>query len=161
MSPEVIKGCKYGTKTDVYSLGVLMFVILTDSVPYPNLENSKMTDFDFRIKVANENYRPKFEYSIKESLKELIENCCSTDSESRSNFGEIFEKLTNEEYFIDDVVIDEISTYIRDITENRDPIEKLIKEKEISENEKNQLKIENEKLNEVNIKLLDENKKIE
>lgn len=90
----------------------------------------------------------------------MIENCCSTDSESRSNFGEIFEKLTNEEYFIDDVVIDEISTYIQDITENRDPIEKLIKEKEISENEKNQLKIENEKLNEVNIKLLDENKKL-
>lgn len=153
MSPEVIKGCQYGTKADVYSFGILMFEVLTDSVPYPEFEKGNLTDFDFRIKVVNESYRPKFEYSIKETLKELIENCWSNEIESRPNFGEIFEKLTNKENFIDDVDIDEVDAYVQDITEIRDPIEKLI-------NEKDQLKNEMKKLSDMNDKLLNDNKEL-
>lgn len=112
MSPEVIKGGKYDTKTDVYSFAILMFEVLTDLVPYPDLEKGSLTDFDFRIKVVNENYRPKFSYQIKDSLMELIENCWAADPDERPNFGQFFKKLSSEDYFIDDVDVNEIEMYI-------------------------------------------------
>lgn len=133
MSPEVIKGSEYGTKTDVYSFAILMFEVLSDSSPYPDLENGKMPDFEFRIKVANENYRPVFKYPIKENLRKLIEDCWSHDPDMRPTFAEIFSKLSSEEYFIDDVDSNDINLYIQDITEICDPLEKLIQEKDVTE----------------------------
>uniref|UniRef100_A0A7S0A4S2 Protein kinase domain-containing protein n=1 Tax=Pyrodinium bahamense TaxID=73915 RepID=A0A7S0A4S2_9DINO len=42
MSPEIIRGDCYGTKTDVWSLGVLTYVLLCGQLPYQPLEKSAM-----------------------------------------------------------------------------------------------------------------------
>ncbi len=59
MSPEVIKGSEYGTKTDVYSFAILMFEVLTDSVPYPELEKEEINTFKFTNKIPAVRRREK------------------------------------------------------------------------------------------------------
>ena len=112
MAPEIHKGEPYNQKADVYSFGILMYEIVTDSLAFPELLNGKLSDYNFRAKVINENYRPEFTIPIKPSLKKLIEKCWSGDPNLRPNFGEIFDKLSNrdeeEDCFIDDVDVDEI-----------------------------------------------------
>lgn len=154
MAPEIHKGDPYGPKADVYSFAILMYEVLTDSLAFPELLNGLLSDFNFRNKVVNENYRPKFNIPIKKSLKNLIERCWSADPNSRPNFGEIFDKLSNrdesEDCFIDDVDVVEIKNYVEDITEILDPIEKVIStnEEEIQKlrDDKKQLISEKEKI---------------
>ena len=71
-----------------------MFEVLTDSVPYPELE-SEMPEYDFTYKVVNQGYRPKFSVPVKDSLRELIEQCWSENPSDRPTFDEIFNKLAN------------------------------------------------------------------
>lgn len=150
MAPEIHKGEKYGPKADVYSFAILMYEVLTDSLAYPELLNGRLSDFNFRTKVVNENYRPKFTIPIKPSLQKLIERCWSNNPEQRPNFGEIFDMLTNrdqsEYYFIDDVDVDEIQGYVEDITEIFDPFEKVLSEKVKLEEEVMKLKKEKAKI---------------
>ena len=121
MAPEVISDNFFDGKSDVYSFGILMFEILTETVPYPELENKKITLFQFYQKVID-NYRPKFTVPIKKSFKELIEKCWSKDPNERPTFEEIFNKLkynkNDDQYLLDDVDIDEFIMYVEDITDD-------------------------------------------
>ena len=103
MAPETIKSNKYSIKTDVYSFGILMYEVVTDKTPYPAFKNGELTDYAFKQKVVEENYRPIFKDPIKKSIKELIESCWSSDPNDRPTFEELFNKLSfnNEEWIID------------------------------------------------------------
>lgn len=133
-APELLKNAPYDTKVDVYAFGILMYEIINDKFAYPELESGEITEFDFKNKVINQNYRPKFEYPIKETLKELIEKCWDNDPKKRPTFGDIFDKLsaTNDtEYFIsDDIDFEEFKYYVDEITELTDLSEKLFQENE-------------------------------
>lgn len=95
MAPEIIESSKYDTKVDVYSFGILMYEVITDLTAYPELEKGKLSEFKFKSKVINDNYRPKFTTPLKKSLKTLIERCWSANPSDRPSFNEIFEKLTS------------------------------------------------------------------
>lgn len=53
-----------------------------------------MSDFSFKNKVINENYRPKINFPINESLKSLIRQCWNGNPTERPTFDEIFKKLS-------------------------------------------------------------------
>ena len=94
MAPEIISGNRYSGKADVYSFGILMYEVITELVPYPLFqEKGKLTIYQFNEKVIKENYRPQFTFSIKPSLKNLVERCWSKDPNERPTFEEIFKKL--------------------------------------------------------------------
>ena len=150
MAPEVIKDCLYDRKADVYSFGILMYEIVTDSVAYPDLENGTIKEYEFKNKVANENLRPKFKTPIKRSIQNLIEQCWSNNPDERPTFNEIYKKLSNnnqnsndekvseDNYLLDDIDIDQFNDYIEEIAKESSPFEEiLIKKNEIYE-EKNQ-----------------------
>lgn len=86
MAPEVIEGTGYNWKADVYSYGILMYEVITDTIPYPLFQNHKMSIFQFNNKVVKENYRPEFKGPIKEALQKLIEECWSPDVNKRPTF---------------------------------------------------------------------------
>ena len=48
MAPEVITNSTYDRKVDVYSFGIIMFEIVTDLFPYPDLLNMKIDRFLFQ-----------------------------------------------------------------------------------------------------------------
>lgn len=143
MAPECIDGSRYNGKADVYSFGILMYEVVTDTSPYPLLEKGKMSAFKFNKKVIDEDYRPEFTIPVKKSIKKLIERCWSRDPQDRPTFEELFKKLayniedsiddiyddqeveagddekeTTEEdnsYYLDDVDVDEVMAYADDI----------------------------------------------
>ena len=95
MAPEVIRGNEYNAKVDVYSFGILMYEVVTDCDPYPDLTGSESQIKEYLLNPEN---RPKFKVPIKESIQELIERCWSENPKNRPTFEEIFNKLAfNEE----------------------------------------------------------------
>lgn len=131
MAPEVIEGNKYNGKADVYSFGILMYEVVTDSIPYEDFQKGKISLFQFNMKVVSEDYRPQFKEPIKESIRSLIEQCWSKNPNNRPTFEEIFNRLAfnieesvydvfekdNEtpKYYLDDVDQNELLFYIDDI----------------------------------------------
>ena len=158
-APEILKNVPYDRKVDVYAFGILMFETVNDMFAYPELESGKMSDFVFRNKVVNENYRPKFLYPINEDLKKLIEQCWLDDPTKRPTFEEIFNKLAGlggencSKYFLSDVDDYEFKLYVDDITEIIDQTEKLLNDISILKKENQQLKKENQQLKDDNQKL--------
>lgn len=148
MAPEVITGNNYNGKADVYSFGILMFEVVTDQAPYPNLPKKNLNMFEFGQKVVYENLRPTFSFEIKPSLKKLIERCWSKDPNERPTFEEIFNKLSfsiensiydicdcseePDKFYLDDVDQGEVVNYAYFLVDseddrqlNSDAIEKL------------------------------------
>lgn len=131
MAPEVIEGINYNGKADVYSFAILMYEVVTDTVPFENFQNGKMSLFQFNKKVVDEDYRPKFKVPVKASIRSLIEQCWSKDQNKRPTFEEIFNRLAfnveesvydvfqgDEEtpkYYLDDVDQDELLFYVDEI----------------------------------------------
>ncbi|KAK8843178.1 hypothetical protein M9Y10_025375 [Tritrichomonas musculus] len=132
MAPEVITSTNYNEKADVYSFAIIMYEVITDSIPFPLYQEGKMTPFQFTSKVVHDNYRPNFTVPIKDSLQNLIEKCWSNDPKERPNFEEIFNKLAfnveesindilgddEHSYYLEDVDIEEILSYVDEIMEN-------------------------------------------
>lgn len=133
-----------------------MYEILTDSVPYPELKWGELPDHEFKTKVINECYHPKFNVPIKKSLRQLIEKCWSNDPVNRPSFREILANIKKEEdtdaddYMIEDVDHDEFDLYVENITDESDLIEQLLDQVETIEKDKKQLKMKITKLEDEN-----------
>ncbi|KAK8841635.1 hypothetical protein M9Y10_026575 [Tritrichomonas musculus] len=78
MAPEVLKNGKYGRKADVYSFAILMFEVVTDSSSYPELEEGKLTDFEFRNKVTSVTGTTSTSAGLKK--KSVRESCSVMDT---------------------------------------------------------------------------------
>ena len=144
MAPEIIQGNRYNGKVDVYSFGILMYEVVTNSLPYPLLLNGKMTPSIFNQKVVEEDFRPKFEFPINKSIQKLIESCWAKDPKERPTFEEIFKKLAyniddlvdniyedndiidddadEENYYLDGVDVNEVISYANDIDNLNQPV---------------------------------------
>ncbi|KAK8891109.1 hypothetical protein M9Y10_028314 [Tritrichomonas musculus] len=182
MAPEIIEGTHYNGKIDVYSFGILMYQVVTDTDPYPLLTKGKITPFKFNQKVVSENYRPTFTFPVKKSIQKLIERCWSKNPHERPTFEEIFKKLAygsydsiediydernekeeedqsddddNNRYYLDDVDVDEVISYAEDIqfSDNQFSNEDSDKVKQMVDRLIGPLKEENQKLKEKITKL--------
>ena len=159
VAPEILRKDKYDEKIDVYSFGILMYEILTDSKPFPILSKSEITDFEFEQKVINENFTPDLNKPMKQAHRRLIEQCLSRNPKKRPSFSELFEKLTNrnkdENYLLDKIYKKQFQNYVNKII-NRvtSPIPIVIKSTyriKISENQLKKIesiKSENQRLKE-------------
>ena len=174
MAPEVIEGTGYNWKADVYSFGILMYEVITDTIPYPLFQNHKMSIFQFNNKVVKENYRPEFKGPIKEALQKLIEECWSPDVNKRPTFEDIFNRLAfnieetvydifegddEYKYYLEDVEVEEVVSYAYELIENE---EKNIHSAIFAELKKDNVKLKEdvEQLKKENMKLKEDNKKI-
>lgn len=163
-APEILKQQKYNGKVDVYSFSILMYEVLTDSVPYPEIEGGKMSEYDFMNKIINKSYRPQFLTPIKDSLRELIEQCWSENPDDRPTFDEIFRKLANKtgneeekDFLLEDVDTTELNIYVEDVTKITDSTEKLLRKISELEEENKQLKSQNDNEQADKIEKLEEN----
>ncbi|KAK8898273.1 hypothetical protein M9Y10_000551 [Tritrichomonas musculus] len=122
-APEIFTGNDPSMKSDVYSFGIIMFQLLTGCTPYKEIIDFK--DFnrdDFTTCVTN-GLRPPFIAPIKESLKNLIIQCWSSNPDDRPTFQEIYTKLTHipkkdeqdENYLLDDINLKKVRDYIETI----------------------------------------------
>lgn len=117
MAPEVINGEEYNKEVDIYAFGIMLYEIVTESPPYPELDQDRISSSKFIIKVSKENYRPVFRDPINKKLRELIEQCWSAEPEDRPTIGEVLTKLSDPDYFLDDNVDqEEVELYLEDLS---------------------------------------------
>ena len=115
MAPEIIKGEQYNKEVDIYSFGIMLYEIATDSPPFPEFDQHRITICEFHNKIANENYRPVFREPINKRLQELIEQCWSADPKNRPTIDEVLIKLANPDNFLDNVDQVEVEIYLEDL----------------------------------------------
>ncbi|KAK8896527.1 hypothetical protein M9Y10_014435 [Tritrichomonas musculus] len=102
MAPEVMNGVRYNSKADVYSFGILMYELITDSRAYQ--KELKKGRYPLQTKIQD-GYRPEFYDDIRQDFKELITQCWSANPQNRPTFAEIYKKLSLS-YLDDDIAND-------------------------------------------------------
>lgn len=88
MAPEMMKHKPYGRKVDVYSFGLILWEMLTGSVPYEDL-----TPFQAAFAVFDKNVRPAMPSSCPAALRVLIEQCWASQADKRPEFWQIVQLL--------------------------------------------------------------------
>jgi serine/threonine protein kinase len=86
MAPEILKGDDYSFPVDVYAYGMMLFVILTNSYPFPELK-----DYFFSEKIINGG-RPTIPPYVSDYYRELIGACWDPSPAHRPTFAQIIEK---------------------------------------------------------------------
>ena len=85
-APEILRNSKNNKgnakKSEVFSLGVIFYVIMTNSFPTPKFENLKNLKFEKNDKISK-------------NLKEIILCMLEKDTNKRIGFEEVFEKIEN------------------------------------------------------------------
>lgn len=104
MAPEMIKHKPYGRKVDVYSFGLLLWEMVTGTVPYED-----MTPIQAAFAVVNKNLRPVIPKDCPPPLRALIEQCWSLLPEKRPEFWQIVKVLEQfESAFAKDGTLDQL-----------------------------------------------------
>lgn len=88
MAPEMIKHKPYGRRVDVYSFGLVLWEMVTGTIPY-----EEMTPIQAAFAVVNKNLRPVIPTNCPAALRALIEQCWSVHSEKRPEFWQIVKVL--------------------------------------------------------------------
>lgn len=95
MPPEVMMGRKVTEKADVYSYGIVLWEIVTQKIPFPDV-----TSFpQFRQAICLNNVRPPVDDIKLSSIRDLLAECWHKDPAQRPPFTKIVEK-------IDDILIE-------------------------------------------------------
>ncbi|XP_058095409.1 serine/threonine/tyrosine-protein kinase HT1-like [Magnolia sinica] len=81
MAPEMIKHKPYGRKVDVYSFGLVLWEMVTGTIPY-----EEMTPIQAAFAVVNKNSRPAISAECPAALRALIKQCWALLPEKRPEF---------------------------------------------------------------------------
>ncbi|KQK05350.1 dual specificity protein kinase shkB [Brachypodium distachyon] len=104
MAPEMCKRKPYGRKVDVYSFGLLLWELVSGSIPY-----EEMTPVQAAFAVVNKNLRPVVPSSCPAPLRQLMEQCWSSQPDKRPEFSEVVPILENLKTVLDrDGTLDKI-----------------------------------------------------
>ncbi|KAL6851596.1 hypothetical protein ACP4OV_020160 [Aristida adscensionis] len=122
MAPEMYKHKPYGRKVDVYSFGLVLWELVTGSIPYED-----MTPLQAAFAVVNKNLRPAIPSSCPAPLQLLIEQCWSFQPERRPEFRQIVQIIENLKTFLDrDGTLDKIPSSICQALECSDQSKKKL-----------------------------------
>ncbi|KAG4948469.1 hypothetical protein AAZX31_15G072600 [Glycine max] len=88
MAPEMIKRKSYGKKVDVYSFGLILWEMLTGTIPYED-----MNPIQAAFAVVNKNSRPIIPSNCPPAMRALIEQCWSLQPDKRPEFWQVVKIL--------------------------------------------------------------------
>jgi len=89
-APEVFHTYKFTQKSDIYSFGIIMYLMATGELPFRNRQ------FDSSlIRDIMGGLRPLMPDSAPDEYKQLAERCCDDDPDKRPNVHEIYEHIGN------------------------------------------------------------------
>ncbi|KAG5106968.1 hypothetical protein JHK82_043938 [Glycine max] len=88
MAPEMIKGKRYGRKVDVYSFGLILWELVSGTVPFEGLSPIQVA-----VAVADRNSRPIIPSHCPHVLSGLIKQCWELKPEKRPEFCQIVRVL--------------------------------------------------------------------
>ncbi|RGB33867.1 kinase-like domain-containing protein [Rhizophagus diaphanus] len=88
IAPEIINGKKYTFKSDIYSIGMLMWEISSGQPPFKNHEH----DYDLALNIIN-GMRPKIISEVPLKYKNLMEQCWNANPSERPDTYTLLEKM--------------------------------------------------------------------
>ena len=106
MAPEVIQGLKSNESCDIYSLGVLLWEMLTREVPFKGMEG-----FQVAWMVVEKRQRPPIPETAPLPLRNLISQCWQHDFKKRPTVSEIIDIMTA--LADDDALRDETTSFMK------------------------------------------------
>ncbi|EQC31466.1 TKL protein kinase [Saprolegnia diclina VS20] len=90
IAPEVLKGCFYDAKADVYSLGVLLAEMDTREPPYAHLDGDLSTlRTRIALLVAANELQPTFSHRMPLGLLDLAQRCLTHDPRHRPSIQDV------------------------------------------------------------------------
>ncbi|RHZ82111.1 hypothetical protein Glove_114g165 [Diversispora epigaea] len=87
IAPEVMNNNQYTQASDIYSVGIIMYVISTGKIPF----EGELYDPELAIAIFN-GYRPKINKGTPQCYVELMEKCWHNDPSERPSAEMIFNK---------------------------------------------------------------------
>jgi serine/threonine protein kinase len=97
MSPEQVKGLDIDFRTDIYSMGITMYQMLTGGCPYEGLT----TEYEIYSRIVNQNLVPASEIipGVHPALDRIVSIATSKDREKRfQSCNEMLQVLQNPQY---------------------------------------------------------------
>ncbi|KAK7327870.1 hypothetical protein VNO77_21963 [Canavalia gladiata] len=88
MAPEMIKRKAHGRKVDVYSFGLILWELLTGTIPYED-----MNPIQAAFAVVNKNSRPVIPSNCPPAMRALIEQCWCSQPDKRPEFWQVVKVL--------------------------------------------------------------------
>ncbi|RHZ85635.1 hypothetical protein Glove_63g61 [Diversispora epigaea] len=98
IAPEVMNKNQYTQASDIYSVGIIMWVISTGKIPF----EGELYDPELAIAIFN-GYRPKIHKGTPQCYVELMEKCWHNNPSERPNAKTIYYKL---ETWVDGLIYD-------------------------------------------------------
>ncbi|RHZ89438.1 hypothetical protein Glove_14g36 [Diversispora epigaea] len=88
IAPEVLNKYKYTQASDIYSVGIIMWIISTGKIPF----GDRRYDSELAVDIFN-GLRPKINKGTPQCYVELMEKCWHKNPTKRPNAGMIFDTL--------------------------------------------------------------------
>jgi serine/threonine protein kinase len=88
LAPEILRGQDYTKASDIYSLGIVMYVVISSTPPYYDVAH----DERLALKIC-EGLRPRFNIRVPQLILHLIKRCLDTNPSNRPETKEITETL--------------------------------------------------------------------
>lgn len=86
MAPEVLHGRKYNHKADIWSLGIVMFELLTGSVPFAGNSHE-----DLKKNLEDGEYKLPKKLQLSIECLTLLNGCLQSNPENRYSWSELIE----------------------------------------------------------------------
>ncbi|EXX54732.1 Ypk2p [Rhizophagus irregularis DAOM 197198w] len=88
IAPEILRGQTYTKAADIYSLGIIMYEIISGLPPYHDVDHNK----NLAITIC-QGLRPRFKIKVPQLIVHLIKKCLDANSSDRPTANEIEEVL--------------------------------------------------------------------
>jgi serine/threonine protein kinase len=89
------KECEKDKAIDIYSLGSLLWEIMSKRIPYSNDQNENMNILQLIKMIKEEGHREKDIPGIPDEYVALYKECWAGDSKKRPSISDVYRKLLN------------------------------------------------------------------
>lgn len=138
MAPEIFESNHYSEKVDVYAFGILLWEMLTESIPFKG-----KTAIQVATSVYRDDERPPIPSSCPPELSVLISSCWTRDPDQRPTFAQIFKEFSEKKVMYKGSDVRSVSAICQLIVEydqkKADPLQHLLSRHSISIPEPNNI----------------------
>ncbi|KAH0791053.1 serine/threonine-protein kinase ATG1c-like isoform X2 [Histomonas meleagridis] len=87
MAPEIQFGLKYNSNVDMWSIGIILYELITTKTPFPNIQNQYQLEVELKMR-GSQPYSLPMDVDASPELRDLIQRLLTIDPAERITFDE-------------------------------------------------------------------------